>query len=88
MLCRSVRGLRRRRWSRATASCGCGGRLLSADNARALLAQHGEPAGLSGRLDAWGSWAWMGSDRPQLVNGLPGLASIYIGGAHALAVAA
>ena len=64
------------------------GRLLSADNARALLAQHGEPAGFSGRLDAWGSWAGMGSDRPQLVHSLPGLRTIHIGGAHALAVVA
>ena len=64
------------------------GRLLSADNARALVAQHGKPAGLSGGVDDWASWPGMGSNQPQAVPGLPSLKSIHIGGAHALAVAA
>ena len=64
------------------------GRLLSADNARALVAQHGEPAGLAGKLDEWASWPGMGSNQPQVVPGLPILRSIHLGAAHALAVEA
>ena len=64
------------------------GRLLSADNARALVAQHGEPPGLAGKLDEWSSWPGMGSNQPQAVPGLPPLISIHLGAAHALAVEA
>ncbi len=64
------------------------GRLLSADNARALVAQHGEPAGLASKLDQWASWPGMGTNQPQPVPGLPPLSSVHLGAAHALAVAA
>ena len=63
------------------------GRLLSADNARALVAQHGESAALGSDLGGW-AWPGMGSNQPQAVPALPPLKSIHVGGAHALAVAA
>ena len=64
------------------------GRLLSADNARALIAQHGEPPGLTSKLEEWASWPGMGSNQPQAVPGVPPVRSVHLGAAHALAVAA